>query len=61
MLRGAQGAIRNPPKARQCFNLPQSSIRRAQERPQNWSPKLPMGAFCATSRADSEYANEGGS
>eukprot|EP00969_Alexandrium_andersonii_P015421 674272-Alexandrium_andersonii.AAC.1 len=33
---------------------------RAQERPQNWPPKLPRGAFRAVVRADSESANESG-
>eukprot|EP00969_Alexandrium_andersonii_P107516 4742941-Alexandrium_andersonii.AAC.1 len=55
--RGAQSGIRNPPKACQCCNPPQSTIHpadlakssqalepgtaRAQERPRNGSPKLP--------------------
>eukprot|EP00969_Alexandrium_andersonii_P220216 9725851-Alexandrium_andersonii.AAC.1 len=73
-MEGAQSAIRNPPNAFQHCNPPQSAIRhaentkslqalepgtaRAQERPQNWPPTLPRGAFCAVSRADSESADE---
>eukprot|EP00969_Alexandrium_andersonii_P261529 11562059-Alexandrium_andersonii.AAC.1 len=75
-MRGGQNAIRNPPNARQCCNPPQSAIRpaecakslqafepgtaRAQERPQNWAPKLPRGALCAISHAYSESAKANG-
>eukprot|EP00969_Alexandrium_andersonii_P349450 15431042-Alexandrium_andersonii.AAC.1 len=60
---GVRSAIRNPPNACQCCNPPQSAMRpaenttsrqafepgtaRAQERPRNRSPKLPMCALCA--------------
>eukprot|EP00969_Alexandrium_andersonii_P246633 10899339-Alexandrium_andersonii.AAC.1 len=74
ITRRARSAIRNHLKGRQYCNPPQSAIRhakhskrlhafgsgtaRAQERSQNWSPKLPRGAFRAASRLDYEFADE---
>eukprot|EP00969_Alexandrium_andersonii_P046150 2024753-Alexandrium_andersonii.AAC.1 len=55
----------NPPQSaiRPAENVksPQAfepGIARAQERPQNWHPKLPRGALCATFRADCESGDE---
>eukprot|EP00969_Alexandrium_andersonii_P175296 7751834-Alexandrium_andersonii.AAC.1 len=41
-------------------NLELRGPKNPQERPQNWSPKLPRGAFCGILRADSESADEVG-